>query len=216
MKKITALFLALLFLFSLSVPAMAALSPSRKKISGQFFMLTSARTSVQVNNLLVTAYEDKNNVQSTDPEIKEEALLYLNDAYDSSDKALTLAARRLGVQKKDMAVSQIFAITAKDSTDTEVAGATYMVKLSDAEVKNFAALLGKTPNGDWKMITDAKVQDGVLSFTTDVPMSFAILTKVNPDEWEVISPVTGRETPSMGVFALLTLCGGALLLKKRK
>ena len=180
MKKIITVFLALIMLMTMSVAVFAETggfveSPSNNQ----------APTLVEGTNesedctaaLLITAYADRFELPETIRTKIEEAYDIIRNNPDLSALNSKLAdiAADLGIKTTDLAVSDMFDISATDCNGHADHGH-FDITLKADTLKNFVCLLHYY-NGEWRVVEDAEVtQNGEhLEFTEDEFSPFAIV-----------------------------------------
>ena len=172
MKKVLVFCLALVMVFSMSMSVFAAgafvSSPSGNKapvvVEGE---CDGEECEGEVG---ITSYTDRDKLNAEDREIMEKAYEIISGTDDLTeiDEDIKKLAEELGIDGKDLSVSDIFHV------DTEDCDHEYTITLDAETLKNFAGLVyfdGK----DWKVIEGAKIVNGKLVFKTSLSGTFAVL-----------------------------------------
>lgn len=220
MKKIVAIILALVLVFSLSLTAVAELggfieSPSNNKAPE----LVSAKNEDEdcEAKLSITAYADRDELSQEIIEKLEEAygiIVKADDLSELNSKVEDFAKKR-GVKVADLAVSDMFDISAAGCNDHEGHGH-FDIALKSDTLKNFVCLIHYY-EGKWNVVEDAKVtQDGThLEFTEKEFSPFAIVVNTGA---EGTSPETIDNSNTVWYVAVMVVCALGLLvvLKKQK
>lgn len=203
MKKVFAICLALVMVFSLSITVCAASdsfvsSPSGNKapVIEEFENEDDGCTA----NLDITSYGDRNELSEADKKEMEDAYNQIKNSTDLTDmfSGLNAIVDDLDILSSDLKVSDLFHIDIKDCLEHDEHGA-FKIKLSADTLKGFAGLI-QYINGEWKLIEDAKVEDGqYLIFTADELSTFAIV--VDSTKAATTSPQTGD--PTLAVVAIV-------------
>lgn len=220
MKKIVAIILALVLVFSLSLTAAAELggfieSPSNNK-APELVSATNEDEDCEAK-LLITAYADRH-------ELSEEVIKKLEEAYgiivktdDLTELNAKIAdfAKKNGVKVSDLAVSDMFDISAVGCDDHEDHGH-FDIALKSDTLKNFVCLIHYY-EGKWRVVEDAKVtHDGThLEFTEDEFSPFAIVVNTGAAG---TSPETIDNSNTVWYVAVMVVCalGLIVVLKKQK
>lgn len=206
MKKIFAILLAVVLVFSLSATAFADNFVNSAANAGA----PAAASAADANgNDVASAIEI---TPLTDAEALDEAAQKeLDDAYDSLKDAANLADVNEDLKEaagdKDIAVSDLFDISAKSDVTFPLT-----LTLKSENLDNFIALLHFV-DGEWQWV-DAEVKDDELTFTVDSLSPFAIIVAAEP----ATSAQTG-ETASVGFIAaavVLAVAAGYFFTKSRK
>lgn len=218
MKKILALCLAVIMLFSVSVTTLAA---------GTFVSSPSGNDAPVVEDfenesedcdstIKITSFADRDSLPADIREKMEKAYEQIAanaDLTDLSDELATLA-KKAGVDSEDLAVSDLFDISYFNCDDHDEHGY-FTITLKTEALANFVALLHL--NGSkWEVVKSAKVtgNGAKLTFKIDDFSPFAIV--VNK---AATSPVTSNDFNASIVVALVSviaLAGLTLIIRKRK
>ena len=209
MKKVFAICLALVMVFSLSVSVCAATgsfvsSPSGNKapVIVEFENESEDCTA----NLVVIPFGDRDNLSDADKKEMEDAYNQIKNSTDLTDmfSGLNSIVDDLDILPSDLKVSDLFHIDFTDCIEHDEHGA-FKIKLSADTLKGFAGLI-QYIDGEWKLIEGTKVEDGqYLIFSADQLSSFAIV--VDSTKSATTSPQTGDPTLAIvAIAAGLVLC----------
>lgn len=174
-----------------------------------------------VAKLIITAYADRD-------ELTDEVRAKIEDAYkvivgtkdlSTLNTKVKEIAKKTGVEVKNLAVSDMFDISATDCGAHENHGH-FDITLKSDTLKNFVCLLHYY-NGEWRVVENAKVtQNGThLEFTEDEFSPFAIVVDTNAQKTDV--PETG-DNRNIWVYAVImavsaiALIGILVISKKNK
>ncbi len=221
MKKVFAICLALVMVFSLSVSVCAATgsfvsSPSGNK--APVIVDFENESDDCTANLDITSYDDRYSLSDADKKEMEDAYNQIKNSTDLTDmfSGLNAVVDELDILPSDLKVSDLFHIDVLDCVEHDEHGA-FKIKLSADTLKGFAGLI-QYFDGEWKLIEDAKVEDGqYLIFTADELSTFAIV--VDSTKAATTSPQTGDPTLAIiAVVAGLALCAltATVVVNKKK
>ncbi len=221
MKKVFAICLALVMVFALSITVCAAPGSFVNSPSGNdapIIVDFENESDDCIANLDITSYGDRNELSDADKKEMEDAYNQIKNSTDLTDmfSGLNAVVDALDILPTDLAVSDLFHIDYTDCVEHDEHGA-FKIKLSADTLKGFAGLI-QYINGEWKLIENAKVEDGqYLIFTADELSTFAIV--VDSTKSATTSPVTGDPTlaiiaASLGV-ALCALTVAVSVNKKK-
>ncbi|MBQ8001180.1 MAG: hypothetical protein IJ298_08300 [Ruminococcus sp.] len=220
MKKVFAICLALVMVFSLSVTVCAAPgsfvnSPSNNNapVIEEFENESDDCTA----DLDITSFGDRNSLSDADKKEMEDAYDMIKNSTDLTDmfSGLNAVVDDLDILPSDLAVSDLFHIDYTDCVEHDEHGA-FKIKLSADTLKGFAGLI-QYINGEWKLIDNAKVEDDeYLIFTADDLSTFAIV--VDSTKSATTSPVTGDPTLTIvaGVVTLALCTAFAVVTVSKK
>lgn len=181
MKKILAVCLALVMVFSLGITAFAApngfvSSPSENGAPELDSFVPSDEDCEA--EIIITAYADREELPEELRDLLEEAYAEVVDADDLTtlSEALKKLAAKKNIKAENLLVSDLFDIHAT-GCDNHDEHREFVITLNADTLKNFVGLLHKKDNGSWELIDDAKVvNDGTaLKFTVDSFSPFAIV-----------------------------------------
>lgn len=205
MKKVFAICLALVMVFALSVTVCAAPGSFVNSPSGNdapIIVDFENESDDCTANLDITSYGDRNELSDADKKEMEDAYNQIKNSTDLTDmfSGLNAVVDALDILPTDLAVSDLFHIDYTDCVEHDEHGA-FKIKLSADTLKGFAGLI-QYINGEWKLIENAKVEDGqYLIFNADELSTFAIV--VDSTKSATTSPVTGD--PTLAIIAA-SLC----------
>ncbi len=218
MKKVIAICMALVVLMSFSVNTMAAKfieSPSNNRAPEIVDCENESEDCTA--EITVIPFGDRDSLTA---EQKQE----LQDAYDKILNADDLTDMFSGLENvvspgmitTDLSVSDLFHMYYDDCENHGTHGK-FEIQLSTDTLKGFVGLI-QYIDGEWQMVTDAKVEDGKLSFTTDKLSTFAVV--VDRTKAESTSPVTGAPVAqyiaTASVVAVLCLGMISVVVLKKK
>ncbi len=219
MKKVFAICLALVMVLSLSVTVMAAPnfieSPSNNRAPG--IVDWENENGDSTGTIVVTPFGDRDNLSD---EYKNE----MQNAYDqivNSDKLTDMFSGlenviTSGMLETDLTISDLFHIY-YDTTDPNAKPGKFDITLSTDTLQGFVGLI-QFVDGQWQIVTDAKVDGNNLSFTSDKLSTYAIV--VDRTKAESTSPVTGAPTATYlaatVVFAVVCLGAVVAVAAKKK
>lgn len=151
--------------------------------------------------IIVTPYSERETLDD-----KREA--DLNAAYDeiaaNEDltnlcEALAAVAAEKGIPVEDLAVSDLFDITASHNGDHEYCG-TVRITLSAETIKNFIALLHRNSEGSWEVVPNVTVNvaENTIEFSIDDFSPFAVVVDTSAENL----PNTGEALyiPAIAMF----------------
>jgi len=179
MKKVLALVLTLVMMAALTVTVFAAgafvSSPSGNQAPGLVEFENEDKDCTAT--IVVTSFANRGSLSEAARALLEKAYNQILGATDLSSLNADLAklAKKLGITTADLAVSDLFDISATEDVDHDEHGA-FDITLKADTLKNFVALLHY--NGtEWEIVEGAKVKDGNhLVFEIDDFSPFAIVT----------------------------------------
>ena len=226
MKKVLAMFIAVMMLVSLSVPAFAA--------KGSFLISPGQNGAPEIidydctcdGELIITPYKDRNTLSEeykADFESSYAAIAGATDLTEVNKELIKIAkAKKLATQ--DLVVSDLFyahveGCTVHDHVSTysmrsnsvKLEHGTYTITLKADTLKKFVALMNYV-DGDWQMVEEAKItSEGYLQFTTDNLGAFAIVVHTS-------AAATGDVFTMVGVsfFAVVAVAMVVVLVKTKK
>lgn len=176
MKKVLAILVTLMMVFSVTVNTMAAgfvESPSNNP--GPEIIEGGAESDDCTGTIVVVPFSERFTLP--DDERKE-----MEDAYNiivGTDDLTTLngdlknLADDKGINGKDLSASDLFALALKDCDDHTNHGG-FNLKMKAGTLKDFVGLL-RFDGKNWHLVKDAKANDDILSFNTNELGCFAIL-----------------------------------------
>jgi len=244
MKKVLTVCLVLVMIVAMSVqvfaePGAFINSPSKNKapvlISG------ASESEACLAQIIITAYADRNDLSPEERKAIEEAYADIVGAktLDELHHALDEIAVGLGVNVGDLAVSDLFNISATGCTASHNTHGAFDITLAADTLANYVCLL-RYYDGAWHIVEGAKInEDGHLVFESDVDSPFAIVvstTEIVVDEQtgDQTGDETGDQTGDQtgnndgntgavvatvaGIVALVVAIAiaAAILLKKKK
>ncbi|MBR2432599.1 MAG: hypothetical protein IKB23_06745 [Clostridia bacterium] len=203
MKKIVTVFLAMLMVFSLSVSAFAELggfmeSPSANQAPE---LIKGENESEDCEaQIIITAYGSRD-------QLSEEARLAIEAAYamilgaedlSALNPRIAEIAKSLGVDVKDLAVSDLFDISATDCNG-HVDHGHFDITIKPESLENFVCLLHYY-NGEWRIVDNAEVTNNGehLEFDEDEFSPFAIVVAT-----EALKPVQNRDSNNDWIVILI-------------
>lgn len=221
MKKILALFTALILVFSVSVTAFAAPGRFVKSPSGN-----SAPELVDYSNsnpncvarLRVTAYSDRDSLSEAEREAFEAAYNEIINAGDIADlnSGIADAAKNKGIPTTNLAVSDLFNISCEDDAQHDQHG-TFTIKLKADTFNNFVGLMC-FDGSKWIYVEDAVLDsEGNLTFTTSVFGPFAVVVNAGENGGNVTgdsgdatdkSPQTGDDFSALWIVLMVVSAAG--------
>ncbi|MBQ4569521.1 MAG: hypothetical protein IJA62_05665 [Ruminococcus sp.] len=219
MKKVFAICLALMMVLSLSVNVMAAPNFVESPTGNRAPIIVDCENEDEdcTASIVVTPFGDRDTLSD---EHKQE----LQDAYDqivNSDKLTDMFSGiedllLPGMLETDLSISDLFHIY-YDNCENHPTHGKFDITLSTDTLQGFVGLI-QFVDGEWQIVTDAKVEGNHLSFTSDKLSAYAIV--VDRTKAESTSPVTGAPTASYltaaVVFAGLGLAVVAVVTAKKK
>lgn len=168
--------------------------------------------------IVVTPYSERE-------ELDEKREQDINDAYDeiaaNEDltnlcEALAAVAAAKGVPVSDLAVSDLFDVTAYHNGDHDYCG-TIRITLSAETIKNFVALLHRNPKSGWEVVPDVIVNaaENTIEFSAVDFSPFAIVVDTSAENL----PNTGEALyiPAIAMFvSAIALVVVLINIKKNK
>ena len=207
MKKILLICFALVLAASMSISAFAAdggfvSSPIGKPAP---VLLDATNSSDDcVAELVITSYNDRDTLPEDTRKLFEEAYSEIKNADNliSLNKSLATIAKDLGIKTTDLAISDLFDISAINCEEHEDHGAFDITLEADA-LDNFVALLHYY-DGEWTLVENAEVQGNGnhLVFEEKVFSPFAIVVSAEEIEAEEDGSLGTTET-IVGVTAVI-------------
>lgn len=221
MKRV--LVLVMVFVVSLSVSLSAFAAPNGFTVSPDVDM---APELVEFDNetldcladLIITAYSERHTLPDDIRATIEKAYSDIVAAEDLSSLSAELvdAANALGIDTKDLAVSDLFDISYINCDDHEGHGA-FRIKLRPDALQGFVGLLHLV-DGKWDVVENAKVEpDGQhLTFSVDTLSPFAIV--VQTEDGSEQTPSSGDSLPwgAMFMFVAATVVLGVAVAGSKK
>lgn len=223
MKKIVTVLLTMMMVLSLSISAFAepggfVSSPSRNQ-APELIKAENESEDCEAK-LIITAYSDRD-------ELSEEARKNIETAYSeivgtqdlsSLNDAIKNIAKKLGLNTTDLAVSDMFDISATDCNGHEDHG-NFDITLKAETLDNFVCLLHYY-NGEWRIVDNAKVTNNGehLEFDEDEFSPFAIVVSTVEISDGVGTIMSGGSIIAIVVFALATSGAivAAVVIKRKK
>lgn len=181
MKKILAICVVLVMVFSLSITAFAApngfvSSPSQDDTP----VIEDFKPSQDdcTGELIITGYKDIAELPTELREAMEDAFKELSGAADLTDlnEEFKKAVEKKGINSKNLLVSDLFDMHIEGCHDHD-GHHDFEIALSTDKLKNFVGLIYRDDNGNWQYVSNAKViKNGtVLKFSVDDFSPFAII-----------------------------------------
>ena len=209
MKKLVALFLAVVLVCSFGFNTLAAgfvESPSNNDAPILVESETSNETEGCTAKIIITPYSDRHELSAQEKAWIEEAYKQISEAVDIANLTSELKdyCNKNGIDTKNLAVSDLFDITYENCTEHEGEDHGYFTITFKAEtLANFVAFLHYKHN-EWDMVEDAKVSaDGTkLTFKVKDFSPFAI----------VVDTSKGGDKPTTGDSFNLNLWAAVLAL----
>lgn len=170
--------------------------------------------------LIITAYADRD-------ELPEEAKAKIEQAYDliksnpdlsALNEEVQTIAENLGIDVADLAVSDMFDISATDCNGHEDHGH-FDITLKSDTLKNFVCLLHYY-NGEWRIVENAEITNNGthLEFDEDEFSPFAIVVNTNAEQ--VVAPQNGDNhvicITVAAILGLLAIILAIILVATRK
>lgn len=219
MKKVFAICLALVMVFSLGLNVMAAPnnfieSPSNNRAPIIIDCKNESEDCTAI--VVITPYGDRDN-------LSDEQKKNFEDAYNQIVNADSIEDMFSGINSvlppgsisTDLSVSDMFNMSYKDC-DTHGTHGRFTIQLQPETLKGFVGLI-QFIDGEWVLIEDAKVDGNYLSFTAKDLSTFAIV--VDRTKAQATSPVTGTPLTSYivygAVFATAALALVVVFAKKK-
>ena len=219
MKKVFAICLALIMVLTLNVTVFAANNFVESPSNNRAPIIVDCENEDEdcSASIVVTPFGDRDNL--TDEERQE-----LQDAYDqivNSDKLTDMfsGAEDLltpGMLETDLTISDLFHIY-YDNCGSHESHGKFDITLSTDTLKGFVGLI-QFVDGEWQIVTDAKVDGNKLSFTADKLSTYAIV--VDKTKAESKSPTTGAPTATYlavaAAFAVVCVATVTVVATKKK
>lgn len=126
--------------------------------------------------LIVTAYANRDQLSQEDRLAIESAYKDIVTTTDLTALNADLAAlaQQKGIQPTDLAVSELFDLSANGCGEDHDEHGPFDITLKPEEVENFVGLLHYS-NGTWKIVPHTKIEGGHLIFTVDDLSPFAVV-----------------------------------------
>ena len=160
MKKLLIICITAVLVLSMSVSAFAAggfvSSPSGNTAPS---LVEGSNSSPECNSpLQITAYGDRSDLPEDTRKKIEEAYTMIAGVKDLSvlNSGINDLAKALGINVSDLAVSDLFDISAGDCDGNHADHGHFDITLKSDYLKNFVCLLHYY-NGEWRIVKDAKV-----------------------------------------------------------
>ncbi len=198
MKKIFAICLAVLMIVGTSVTAFAA--------NGGFISSPSANLAPEILEFkpgsadctarpMVTPYSKRDTLTEAGEGAMVEAYNSIKGTSDVTtlNSDLEKLARKLGIPKNELAVSDLFDLRSTDCDPEQHENdnhGDFSIKLKSDTADKFVGLL-RMRNGKWELVEDAKVKGDVLSFSIDMEDDTPFAIVVDAEEAIGNSPSTG-------------------------
>lgn len=206
MKKVLALCLMMVLVVGMTVSVFAASngfvsSPSVNPAPGLVSFVPGDEDCTA--KLTITGYGDRHDLSDALVAMFEKAYNQIAGSKDLTElnAALAKLAAEKGIDGTDLAVSDLFDIhvTGCDYHDEHV---DFDVTLDAETLKHFVALLHMNKDGEWELVTDAKVVNNGehLQFSVDSFSPFAIVVDTGADSGD--APQTG-DSGMIYVYALI-------------
>ncbi len=187
MKRLLVIFICLLMVMSFCVPTFAEGFVSSPSSNQAPELVEGSNASEECEAIIIiTAYADRSEEKSEhfDASLNKEIKDKLEEAYDDITNAPTLGAlnsdvnkiaKEMGIKKKDLAVSDLFDISATHC-ESHDGHKHFDITLKSEALENFVCLL-HFHDGEWKIVEGATVtHDGThLEFDIDEFSPFAIV-----------------------------------------
>lgn len=227
MKKFLAIVLAMILAVSVSVIAFA---------NGGFIASPSGNDApviIEIEygddscepEIVVTPYSERDNLDSKRKSDMEKAYdeIAANKDLTKLCPALDAVARSKGVDPKNLAVSDLFDVTAYHTRNDHAYCGSITLTLSAETLKNFVALIHRNPTTQkWEYIADAYVDasESTITFSCRDFSPFAIVVDKKADT----IPPTGESQlqlqilipAAIMVISVVSLAGVLIVLKKKK
>lgn len=216
MKKLFAIILTVAMLATLSVSAFAAGAFVGSPTASEAPVLSGAESKdPDAPKLVITTLKDMDKLPEDVRAKFEVAYKSVTETEDITtlNEDIAKTAEKLGVETKDLAVSDFFDLSPENYEKTESG---YKVTLEPENIEQFVGLLHYV-DGKWVLVENAKVVDGKLVFEIDSFSPFAIITSTGA------TPERGSNTLVIVliVVAAVVVVGGAgagayFYMKKKK
>ncbi len=184
-SKIVALILAIIMI--LPVSALAAndnfvSSPSKNQAP----VVEEVKSDKEdfAGDIVITAFAEKEELGEEEKKVLTEAYDKIVEVEDITTLAENLSQKveDLGVNKEDVAVSDIFDIKVVDNNNNIIADhGKLTITLTAEALENFVALL-HYKNNVWNVVESAEIKDGKLEFSVDDLSPFAIVVEAKDEE----------------------------------
>ncbi len=221
MKKVLSICLALVMVFALSMTAFAAPGSFLESPSGvkgpELIEFTNSDPNCTAN-VIVVPYGERDNLSDDQKTEIEKAYTQIHDAVDLSSICIGLSdvAKNNGILTGDLAVSDLFALD-MFGCDNHDAHGPFTIKLSADTLKGFVSLI-QIVDGEWVIVSDATVDGEYITFSSEVPSTFAIV--VDSTKAVATSPQTGDPSgmiiAAACAFVLVTLVATGVVISKKK
>lgn len=205
MKKLLSVCLVLVMVLCFGITAVA---------EGGFVSSPSLNPAPEVieptdGSVVVHPYVDRD-------ELTEDQRKVFENAYNSINNANSLADLNSKLNGKNLAVSDLFNVGYTGAN----ANGSYSVSLKADTLNNFSALMTYV-NGEWKIVEDAKIQNGSLVFTAKNfgPYAIVVNTEDTKSPQTGINGVENTSNTSLvvyGVIMLVSACGALIMWRKSK
>lgn len=207
MKKLLSVCLVFAMVMCFGITALA---------EGGFVSSPSGNSAPEVvegnEGIVIHSYADRDEL--SDDERKELEAAY--DSINNSDDIRDLNKNITSDNNANLAVSDLFNLgyTGSDSFGSQ------SIALNADTLNNFVALMVYV-NGEWQIVSDAKIQNGNLIFTADKLGAYAVVVNTGDD---TKSPQTGINETSAdstgivvyGILMVVSACGALFMWKKSK
>ena len=130
---------------------------------------------------------------------------------------LAAVAKAKGVDPKNLAVSDLFDVTAYHTRDDHEYCGTVTITLSAETLKNFVALIHRNSNGKWENVPEVVVDasESTITFSVRDFSPFAVVVDTKASD----IPITGGQLiipAAIMIVSAVSLVGVLLVLKKKK
>ncbi len=219
MKKVFVICLALVMVLSLSINVLAAPNFVESPSGNRAPIIVDCENEDEdcTASIIVTPFGDRDSLSDEDRQELQEAYDQivnsdkLTDMFSGIEDMLTP-----GMLETDLSISDLFHIY-YDDCDSHSTHGRFDITLSTDTLQGFVGLI-QFVDGEWQIVTDAKVEGNHLSFTSDKLSTYAIV--VDRTKAESTSPVTGAPTANYltaaVVFAGVGLAAMAVVAAKKK
>ena len=223
MKKVLVILMALVMMATMCVSVFAAPgafvnSPSKNPAP----ILVEGKNEAEgcTATVVVTAYGDRNDLTAEQRQKLEEAYAMIVGAENLTtlNAGLATIAQKLGVNTTDLAVSDLFDISATECAGNHADHGQFDITLKAETLGNFVALLHYY-NGEWRVIENAEITNNGehLEFTEKEFSPFAIVVSTTdiepqptPNNWGWIIAIIAA------VIIILVLIWFLLFYRKKK
>ena len=217
MKKVLVILMALVMMATMCVSVFAAPgafvnSPSKNPAP----ILVEGKNETEACNgmVVVTAYGDRNDLTAEQRQKLEEAYAMIVGAENLTtlNAGLATIAQKLGVNTTDLAVSDLFDISAAECDGNHADHGQFDITLKAETLNNFVALLHYY-NGEWRVIENAEITNNGehLEFTEKEFSPFAIVVSTADIEPQP-QPEPGNAGWIIAIVALIVIAAAAILL----